>query len=121
MRSTNIVIFLVLLNASAVFIGASGLGGDLGYTPTIGGDDQISDAEDAARDVSASRSALDNFIAGIIAAAETMGTIFGIVIAGPQMFINLGVPGPLVAFVAAPLYILVGIDVLQIISGRDIA
>lgn len=121
MRSTNIVIFLVLLNASAVFIGATPVGDDLGYSPTVGGDEQISNATDAASDVSASRSALDNFIAGVIAAAETMGTIFGVVIAGPQMFINLGVPGPLVAFISAPLYILVGVDVLQIISGRDIA
>jgi hypothetical protein len=121
MRSTNIVIFLVLLNASAVFIGATGIGNDLGYTPTVGGDEQIGEATDAASNVEASRSALDNFIAGIIAAADTMSTIFGVVIAGPQMFINLGVPTALVAFISAPLYILVGIDILQIISGRDIA
>jgi len=36
------------------------------------------------------------------------------------MLINLGAPAALVTFVAAPLYIYVGLDILQVLSGRDI-
>jgi len=58
MRSTNILIFLVALNASAVVLGAAGVSQSVGYDPVF----------------------------------------------------------PL----ATPLYLLVGIDILQIISGRDL-
>lgn len=120
MRSTNLLIILVLLNASAVMVGAIGMD-DIGYSPEIGGGDQIADAESEARSLSTERSALDQFVAGVIAAVDTVRTIFGVVIAGPQMLANLGVPGPIVAFFAAPIYILVGLDLLQIISGRSIS
>jgi len=36
MRSTNIIIFLICLNAAAAVVGA-GLGGQLGVEPTVGG------------------------------------------------------------------------------------
>jgi len=120
MRSTNLVIVLVLLNASAVMAGAIGLT-DIGYTPDIGGGDEIDEAQSTAETISTERSALDEFVAGIIAAADSVRQIFGIAIAGPTMLANLGVPGPIVAFLAAPLYILVGLDILQVISGRALS
>lgn len=121
MRSTNILIFLVALNASAVVIGAVGVGADLGYQPTIGGDGEIQNANESAANVEAqSDSAFDTFVGAVISAASTITTILGVVTAGPQMLINLGVPAFIVLPLATPLYILVGIDILQIISGRDL-
>jgi hypothetical protein len=121
MRSTNILIFLVALNASAVVIGAVGLGADLGYQPTIGGDAEIQTANESAANVEAqSDSAFDTFVGAVISAASTITTILGVVTAGPQMLINLGVPAFIVLPLATPLYILVGIDILQIISGRSL-
>jgi len=76
MRSTNIVVFLVCLNAAA---------------------------------------------AVMVAAASSVSIIFEVALAGPTLFLNLGVPAPLVAFVAAPLYVIVGLDVLQVLSGRDLS
>lgn len=121
MRSTNILIFLVALNASAIVIGAVGLGADLGYQPTIGGDGEIQNANESAANVEAqSDSAFDTFVGAVISAASTITTILGVVTAGPQMLVNLGVPAFIVLPLATPLYILVGIDILQIISGRDL-
>jgi len=121
MRSTNILIFLVALNASAVVVGAVGLGADLGYQPTIGGDAKIETANESAANAEAqSDSAFDTFVGAVISAASTITTILGVVTAGPQMLINLGVPAFIVLPLATPLYILVGIDILQIISGRDL-
>lgn len=119
MRSTNIMVFLMLLNASAVLVGAIGMT-DIGYVPEIGGDDRIDQANELGKNVESDRSALDEFVGGIISAADTLRKMFGIVVAGPAMLINLGAPKAIVAFFAAPLYALVGIDILQVISGRSL-
>jgi hypothetical protein len=120
MRSTNILIFLVALNASAVVLGAAGLSGELGYQPSIGGDDDIAEANQTAGDVSAERGAFDAFVGAVISAAESLITIFSVVTAGPQMLVNLGAPKFVIFPFSTLLYILVGIDVYQVLSGRDL-
>jgi hypothetical protein len=121
MRSTNILIFLVALNASAVVLGAAGVSQSVGYDPNIGGDAQIESANESVGDVNTNKgSGFDTFVGAVISAASTLTDVFGIVIAGPTMLINLGAPGFIVYPLATPLYLLVGIDILQIISGRDL-
>jgi hypothetical protein len=120
LRSTNVLVVLVLLNAAAVFAGTLPVTDDLGYQPTVGGDAEIQEATDAGKEIQSERSSLDQFVGGIIAAASTITAMLGVVVAGPQMLINLGAPAALVTFVAAPLYIYVGLDLLQVLSGRDI-
>jgi len=120
MRSTNILIILVALNSAALLVGAVGVGQDVGYQPTVGGDSQIDDANSSADSVSSNRGAFDSFVGAVITAAQTLMTIFGVVTAGPRMVMNLGVPSAIVVPLAAPLYILVGIDLLEIISGRSL-
>jgi len=119
MRSTNIVVFLVLLNSAAALVGAVGIAG-VGATPQIGGVEEIDTAQQQATDISTERSALDTFISGIIAAASSVQTIFAVAIAGPSLLANLGVPGPVVLFLSAPLYIIVALDILQVLSGRSL-
>jgi len=121
MRSTNILIFLVALNASAVVLGAAGVSQSVGYDPNIGGDAQIESANESLGDVNTNKgSGFDTFVGAVISAASTLTDVFGIVIAGPTMLINLGAPAFIVFPLATPLYLLVGIDILQIISGRDL-
>jgi hypothetical protein len=120
LRSTNILVILVLLNGAAVLVGAMPVSDDLGYQPTVGGDQQIEQAQSAGQEIQSERSSLDQFVGGIIAAASTLTTMFGVVVAGPTMLINLGVPAPLVGFIAGPLYVYVGLDLLQVLSGRSI-
>lgn len=120
MRSTNILILLIALNASAAMIGYSGLGEELGYQPTIGGDEEIDDAEAEAEQIESDPGSFETFIGGIISAARALTELFSIAIAGPRLFINLGVPTEIVGIFAAPLYILVSIDILEVISGRNL-
>jgi hypothetical protein len=108
------------LNGAAVFAGAMPVTDDLGYQPAVGGDAEIQEATDAGKEIQSERSSLDQFVGGIIAAASTITAMLGVVVAGPQMLINLGAPAALVTFIAAPLYIYVGLDLLQVLSGRDI-
>jgi len=120
MRSTNVLVALVLLNGAAVFAGALPVSDDLGYQPSIGGGQEIAEAQAAGEQIQSDRSSLDQFVGGIIAAASTLTTMFSVVVAGPQMLINLGAPPLLVTFIAGPLYIFVALDLLQVLSGRDI-
>lgn len=120
LRSINILVILVLLNSSAVFVGAMPVSGDLGFQPSVGGDQAIDEATTAGEEIQSERSSLDQFVGGIIAAASTITTMLGVVVAGPTMLINLGVPAALVTLIAAPLYIYVGLDLLKVLSGRDI-
>lgn len=120
LRSTNVLVVLILLNSTAIFVGALPVAGDLGYQPQVGGGDKIDEATDAGQDIQSERSALDQFVGSIITAANTLTTMFDVVVAGPTMLTNLGVPGALVTLVTAPLYVYVGLDLLQVLSGRDI-
>lgn len=120
LRSTNILVVLILLNSAAIFVGALPVSGDLGYQPAVGGDSEIEEATSAGEKIESERSSLDQFVGGILAAASTITTMLGVVVAGPTMLINLGVPTAVVTLVAAPLYIYIGLDLLQVLSGRDI-
>lgn len=120
LRSTNILVALILLNSAAIFVGALPVSGELGYQPTVGGDDAIDEATSAGENIQSERSSLDQFVGGILAAASTITTMLGVVVAGPTMLINLGVPTALVTLLAGPLYVYVGLDILQVLSGRDI-
>jgi|APHM01.1.fsa_nt_gi hypothetical protein len=122
MRSTNILIFLVALNGAALALGGAGLTADAGFAPTPGGGDQIESANQTAGNIEADKGgAFDTFVGAVISAGSALTSIFSAVTAGPQMLMNLGAPAFVIVPLAAPLYILVGIDLLQVISGRDLS
>jgi len=120
MRSTNIIIFLICLNAAAAVVGA-GLGGQLGVEPTVGGDSKI---EDAGADVtnateSPSAGALSGTLLGFVkAGGSVIGAIDKIVFMGPNMFINLGAPSILIDPFKVVLIFVFGFDVAEVLSGR---
>jgi hypothetical protein len=120
MRSANILVALILLNGAAGFAAAMPVTDDLGYQPSIGGGEQIAEAQAAGEQIQSDRSSLDQFVGGIITGATTLTTMFAVVVAAPQMLINLGAPPLLVTFLAAPLYIYVGLDIVSVLMRRDI-
>lgn len=114
----TVVLFLVLLNASAVAMNESGLSDNLGVNPNPGGDDEISSANESARNISATGGIGQTLFGALAAVADTFNSIGELIFAGPRMFINLGVPEYIVTFVFAPAYIIVGIAVADILTGR---
>lgn len=118
MRSVNLVIILFLLNASAGLMVASGYAEDIGISLTPGADEELNTAEDTAQNVSAGSSIGQTLFGLLAAAAKTANTIFTVIFIAPIMFQNLGVPTWITTFVFAPMYIIVGIDILQILTGR---
>jgi len=99
MRSTNILIILVALNASAVLVGAIGLGADAGYEPTVGGNEQIEQANETAGDVEGSAGVIDSFVGAVLGAVGQLISIFDVVVAGPAMLANLGAIIPIIMLV----------------------
>jgi hypothetical protein len=120
-RSTNIVIFLLLLNASAGLLTASGVAADWGIQPDPGGDQQASAVNSEAQGLSPGKGGTETLFGLFITAANTFKGIFGFIFAGPLMLINLGLPSWLVTFVFAPQYVLVAVDLLYLFTGRDVS
>lgn len=120
MRSTNIIIFLICLNAAAVVTGAA-LGPQLGVQPSVGGDAKIDDANanitDETRDTNAG--ALSGTLLGFVTVAgDVVSAIDTVIFAGPNMFISLGAPALLVDPFKVLVAFVFGFDVAEVLSGR---
>ena len=117
--STNIVIFLFLLNASATLLTASGVAGDLGIQPDPGADERIQATEQKMKELEASGGFGATLFLMYISITRVIEGVFGLLFAGPTMLANLGVPSWLLAFVFAPQYLIVGMDVVYLLTGRN--
>jgi len=118
MRSTNIVIFLACLNAAALVISA-GLGPAFGIQPQIGGDQELQTAEQEGREqFQSSRGGVGEFVTATFMAVEFIGTIGSLVRAGPNMLISLGAPALLIRPFEAIVFIIISIDIAEVLSGR---
>jgi len=116
--STRIVIFLVFLNAAAAALVASGAAADMGIAPNPGGDQALAEANQSVAQVSPGGGPVDTLFGLYSSVADTLSNVFGAVFAGPAMIAALGVPTWITAFVFAPMYLLVGIDIIYILTQR---
>jgi hypothetical protein len=113
----NIAVALILLNAGAGFLIASGVAEDWGVQPDPGGDERITDIEQESQDLETA-GGTETLIGLYNAVAGSFSTLISIVFAAPTMLTNIGVPGFITAFLFAPLYLLVAADTIYVLSGR---
>jgi len=118
LRSVNIAVILFLLNASAGLMVASGFAEDVGVDLDPGADDELEAVNSSSQNVSTGSSIGQTLFGTIAEAAKTAQTIFSIIFIAPIMFQNLGVPSFITAFVFAPMYIYVSVDILNVLTGR---
>jgi hypothetical protein len=116
--STRIVIFLLFLNAGAGLMVQSGVAADWGVDPNPGGDAELEKANATAAEIDPSGGLGDTLFGLYNSIAGTFQTVLETATAGPTMLNNLGVPGYLTAFLFAPLYLIVGIDVVYLLTQR---
>jgi len=118
MRSTNLVIFLVLLNAAAgvVTVAAPGV-----VNPVVGADDEIADAAGSAEDREVDRRGSTELIGSFLSVGSLIQTIAGIVFAGPEMLRNLGAPDILITGFEVVLVFIIAFDVAEAITGRQLS
>jgi len=121
-KTTQVALFLVCLNAAAGFLTASGVGGDLGVGPQVGGGETIEQANSTAAGYSpggGSQSQATGIIGAVTRAASVLIDVIAIAtVGGPQMLLNLGWPPFLVSFLFAPVYIVAGLDIASFAAGR---
>lgn len=121
-RTTKILVFLVMLNASAGLLNATAFAEEAGMQVQIGGDSTIDEQREEAKTVATSRSAVDQFVGAIIGVGQTFVSLLEIVAIGPIMLSNLpGVPGAVIGWLTAPLYFIVAFDVFELLTGRTIS
>lgn len=117
--STQLVIILLLLNASAVIVAQSGIGAALDINPQPGNEEQIEAANETARnDISTSQGTLDTLFGMFTSTASTLETIFNTIFYGPVMLKNLGVPWWITDTFSAGLAIIVAVDIVHALTGR---
>jgi len=124
MRSTNLVIFLVLLNAAA---GISTVIFPADIALATGGDGQIDNSiselrscdegqvEDCAE---VNQPSSDEITGGFINNLSVLQAIDDIVFSGPNMLANLGMPVVFVGLFKTALALVVAFDLVEIFTGR---
>lgn len=113
-----IVVFLIFLNAVPSLLFASGFAADAGIDPSVSGDKNINQAQDAASKVEASGGFANTLFQLYNSVTGPFQTILGILFGAELMFISLGVPSWIVAFVFAPKWLLIFGAVVYSLAGR---
>lgn len=120
-KSISIVIFLVLMNSTAGFLAASGVAADLGISPQPGGGQQVDNVNSELENVNPGGGAGATLFGLFTSAATILKDVFVMVtVGGPLMLANLGVPAFVIGLVFAPMYIIVGADLIYVYTGRDV-
>lgn len=116
--SVNIAVLLILVNSGAAFFLATGVAGDWGVAPEVGGDEEINQVQDTAGSLESNSGTGDTLLGLYDAVTGAFSSLVQIVFAGPTMLQNLGVPSAVTAFFFAPMYLIVGADIIYVLSGR---
>lgn len=118
-KTTKLVVFLIMLHAAAGLLSASGVAADMGVLPDPGGDKRVGDAQSAAESVKAEGGIADTLFALYTSVTDSIRTVFNTVFALEIMLANLGIPVYVTAFLAAPVPIIVGMDIVYALTGRS--
>ena len=116
-RTWKIVVFYVFLTASIQLLAGAGVLGAMGVDVAPGVSSEESEARTAAESLDGSDS--DNTLFGLITGvANTVATIFQVAFALPNLLLHIGIPGPIVAFLTAPVAFIVAYDGTHLLTGR---
>jgi len=117
---STILVFMILLNGMSTVMAASGLNDDLGVSINPGAEQTVDDIiTNAQAGFSPSTSIVESFVGVSLAALNTFELIIGgITVGGPVMFINLGFPNWIVIPVFAPMYLIITLEFIYVVTGR---
>lgn len=117
--STKIAFVLIFLNSAAELMRASGWSAAAGVNPEPGAAGQMQEALDAAASINPGGGFGETLFAMYVSVTRTFYAIWEFVFAAPSMLSNIGVPDMIVAFVFAPLMLIVAIDTVYLLIGRS--
>jgi len=117
-KAMSIVIFAIFLNAVPGLMLASGVAADMGVDPSVGGDAQVQEANQEASNIEPSGGFGETLFTLYTSLGTTLQGVLGVLIGAELMFISLGVPDWLVAFIFAPKFIIFGAALIYVLAGR---
>lgn len=118
-KTTKLVVFLVMLHAAAGLLSASGVAADMGVLPDPGGDEKIETAASDAKSVEAEGGIADTLFALYNSVTKSIMGVLNAAFALEIMLHNLGIPMYVTVFLAAPVPIIVGFDIMYALTGRS--
>lgn len=117
--STQLVLFVLILNGVGGVITGSGLGAALDIDPQLGGQDAIDEATEQANQFEPSQGLTDTLFGMFVSAAMLLSVMYDLIFYGLVMLMNLGVPAWLVEPFRAAVTLIVLVDLIHIATGRD--
>lgn len=118
MRSTNIIIFLVLLNASAGIVAATG---PTNLSPSAGASDVIVSAEGEILERETNQPSSEEIIGSFFGLGKLLQAIDGVLFSGPNMLQRLGMPLIFVAGFKTVVIFVAGFDIAEAVTGRNMS
>jgi|APHM01.1.fsa_nt_gi hypothetical protein len=118
MRSTNLILFLILLNASAGIVAATG---PTNLSPSAGGSDVIVRAEGEIVERETDQPSSEEIIGSFFGLGKLLQSIDQVLFAGPNMLQRLGMPAILVTGFKTAVIFIAGFDVAEAVTGRKLS
>ena len=113
-----VAIFLIYFNAGAVLLEVTGVTAAWGVSSPTGTVDALGDAQAAMNGIEAAGGLADTLFGSFAAAASAAEALGRALVAGPLLLAAAGIPEPFVAFVFAPVALIIGRGVLHALTGR---
>ena len=118
-RSPAIVVFFIYFTAAANVLETVGLTDAMGISTGVTASDRLAEAQAAAASVRTGGGFADSLFGIYNAVAATMQAVVAGVGAGPRLLTGAGIPEWAVVFLFAPAAVIVGLDIVYYLSGRD--
>lgn len=121
-RATSmILVFMLFANSTAIVLdsSASGWSDEANQDVNLGATEEIAELRTDLRTIQTSGGFAETLFATLSSVGNTIEAILKSTYAAPEMISNVGVPGWLTAFMFAPLALVVGLDFVYFITGRE--
>lgn len=117
-KAIVVIVFLMFLNGVPGLLVGSGVAEDMGVTPTVGGGDNIDEANQALSEVSASGGFANTLYSLYTSVTGPIEIIVGVLFGAEIMLMSLGVPDWTVTFVFIPKFLIGAGLIIYYLVGR---
>ncbi|RQG89326.1 hypothetical protein [Natrarchaeobius chitinivorans] len=118
MSTRALAVFIVCLAASTAFVSAIGFSDVIGETE-VGVEERVGETEEELRDVAPEDEdrSNDGLLSLTYGAVSILRDVAGMVFFLPQVLHNLGLPMAAATFISAPVYVVVGLSLVEFARG----
>lgn len=118
--TSTILVFLILINGSVTVYEASGLAEDTGVSLAPGIDDRMDDVVTTMQEgFNPGTGVVESLLSVLVAAGQLFLVVIEGITAAPAVFLNVGFPSWIVVPFFAPAYLLSTLELVFLLSGRD--